>query len=81
MSVGKFINFTRSLARFPQSITSLFNLSGNNGENIAKNSNLTQRNFSFDAENTENLLPSLKSYSKRVRFYDRSEAEKETTEE
>jgi hypothetical protein len=72
MSVGKILSFTRRLSTFPRSITSFFDSSRNNGE---KNPNFLQRNFS--SEESENLLSSLKSFSKRVRFYDRSEQEAE----
>lgn len=73
MSVGKIFNFTRRLTSFPRTITSFFDLARKDGETYTQSPNFAQRNFSSDE--SSGLFPSLKSYSKRVRFYDRSEPE------
>lgn len=79
MSVGKIFNFTRRFATIPRSITSFFDLSRNYGVKSTGHVNFPQRNLSSDE--SETLLSSLKSFSKRARFYDRSEPEEEMNSE
>ena len=77
MSVSKIINYTRSFSFIPRAISSYFNSQQSNGENnLAKNPNYAQR-CRYSTKETEGLFPSLKTLSKRVRFYDRSEPEEE----
>lgn len=77
MSVSKIFNYTRSFSSIPRTIASYFNSQRSNGDNnIAKNPNYAQR-CRYSTNETEGLLPSLKTLSKRVRFYDRSEPEEE----
>lgn len=76
MSVSRIFNFTRNLSNFPRAISSLFKSSRNNGENVEKFTNFKQKRR-FSTNEAEGLFPSLKTFSKRVLFYDRSEPEDE----
>lgn len=78
MSVSKIFNLTRNLTLFPRSISSFFKNSQNNHENEFRASNFG-KSRRYSTEENEGFLKSLKNYSKRVKFYDRSEPEEELT--
>ena len=74
MNVTKLASFARNVQLHSQRIiTSLFHSSSLNSENKSgENPNLVLKNSSRYFSDESSINPTLKSYSERVKFYDRS---------